>query len=341
MPLKVLYLPGLLGSLIGYGTAGGRGALPLWLDLPAILQGGLALLQLGPDGMSPGPLARGVIPVIGGVLPWVYGPLLLYMRSLGWDVYAPGYDWRTSIVAAAQQLYPGMMAWADGQPIYMVAHSQGGLVARALWAEMAGAGHDAQLARIVTLCTPHYGSLEPVRLWWRMPAIYQALVSALGWRAWLAGQAGPAYLDDVIAGWPCWYELTAFAGSGPLWAVAPDQAAAIYAAGYYGGANPYWSQRWATAAAAVQAGLATAVPAGRLVSICGVGQRTAYQLDPRSTPDRDAGYLYSYDGDGLVTRAQTVLPGASSVGVEGGHATVLLEPGVWAALASIVPHGVV
>jgi hypothetical protein len=337
--VKVLYLPGLLGSNLTISLGGDSPSIPLWLDLASILAGGLALLDLSPDGLSPGPLAGEWIPRPAGVWAPVYGELELFMRGLGWDVYSPGYDWRLSVVAAAEALYPSVISWAAGQPIYIVAHSQGGLVARSLYAEMVSSGLDAQLTRLVTLCTPHYGSLEPVRLWWRQPRIYQGLMLALGWVDWLAGQPGPAYLERVLASWPCWYELTANLSQGPLFQAAPQQAIEIYTGSFYSGANPYWSQAWATAGAAVQTLLAGSIPAGRTVCVVGVGSRTPYQLDPTSTPDRDDGYLYTYQGDGLVTADQATLPGVPVLTVTGEHAVVVLKPSVWAALSLIVPNG--
>jgi hypothetical protein len=339
MSLKVLYIPGLLGSNLGYDRQADGRTRPIWLDLPTVLAGGLAWLELAPDGSSPGPSAGGRSISPAGIFAPVYAPLGLFMQALGWDVYYADYDWRLSVIAAGAALYPQVMAWAAGQPIYIVAHSQGGLVARAVYAEMVSSGFDGQLARMITLCTPHYGSLEPVRLWWRIPQIYADLVQALGWAAWLSGTPGPTYLDLVLATWPCWYELTAWLSAGPLWQAEPQQALDLYTGSWYAGANPSWSQVRANAADAVQTLLAPSIPAGRLISVAGIGQRTAYQLDPRSTPDRDDGYLYTYLGDGLVTVAQTQPPGAQSVRVYGEHAEVVLTPGVWAYLSHAVPTG--
>ena len=57
--VKVVYLPGILGSNLSIAAPPGRPLQRVWLDLDTVWHGGLAWLDLADDGVSPGPLAGG------------------------------------------------------------------------------------------------------------------------------------------------------------------------------------------------------------------------------------------------------------------------------------------
>lgn len=330
--MKVVYLVGQLGSNLSLEGLANRPQRTIWCDLQAILAGQLAWLDLAPDGVSPGPLAGGRVIIPTGILGAAYGPLCLYMDAQGYDVWANGYDWRLSILENARRLWPDIQEWAAGQPIYFVCHSMGGLVARAIYALMVAAGLDAQCARIVTLCTPHFGSLEPVRMWLRLPQLYQSLVRTAGWAQWVAGTPGPVYLDQMIASHPSWYELMAWAGEGPLWAESPAQAAQIYTPAFYAGANQFISPSLLLDAQVFQTTLSMAIPPGRLVCVCGVGVATPYLWTAGADPEEATSWLFTGQGDGLVTLAQASIPGAPLYTVPLSHGLIPLDPAVWANL---------
>ena len=338
--MKVVYVPGMLGSTLSWDPGGGAPLQPIWADAGAILGGGLADLDLAADGVSPGPLAQGRVIVPTGLFAAVYGPLASFLRLIGHDVYILAPDWRLSLIPTAAAAWPLIQAWASGQPIAYVAHSRGGLLARAIYAQMLAGGADAQCATMVTLAAPHYGSLEIPRLWWRLPALYQGLQAIAGWAGWIVGTPGPAYLDQVVASHPAWYELIAWAGEGPLFAAAPDQAAAIQTPAFYAGANPWVSAGLLQSAEVVQTLLSAAIPSGRLSSIFGVGYETAYQLAPSAPPSSVDGYLYTLAGDGLVTAAQASPTGAAAYAVYSQHAEMPLRPDVWAMIAAILSGSV-
>jgi hypothetical protein len=339
MSLNVLYLPGLLGSCLSIDRGAGAPPDLVWPSGQAAVDGGLRYLQLAPDGVSPGPLAQGATILPSGLLGPIYAPLFYFMQALGWNVVAVPYDWRLSVLTSAQAVLNAALLAFGSQPFYIVAHSQGGLVARCVWNLMVAEGRDSQLLRIVTLCTPQFGALEAVRLWWHMPVFYQALVALQGWQAWIPGTPGPAYLDTVVATLPCFYELACFRDYGPLFTAAPSQAASIYQASSYAGANPALLQAPFDAAGLVQDTLNGVFPAGRMVEVIGLGSVTPYQFTGLSAPTTEADYLYTTEGDGLVTQAQASLPGVPFATVTGSHSLVPLLPNVWAFLASAVPNG--
>ena len=204
---------------------------------------------------------------------------------------------------------------------------------------MLASGSDAQCARLITLATPNFGSMEAVRLWWRLPLLYQGLVAVAGWQGWIVGTPGPAYLDQTIASMPSWYELTSWAGEGPLFQAQPAQAAEIYTPQFYVGANPFVSAALLTDAEAFQSYLSSAIPAGRMFSIFGVGTETAYELNPPAPPSRPEGYKYTLLGDGLVTEAQASPPGVPAFAVYGSHGLIPLQPDVWAMTAILLAGG--
>jgi hypothetical protein len=337
--MYVVYLPGILGSNLSIDRGQGQDPSAVWPDPAALLNGGLADLQLGPDGKSPGPLSKAgaVVPV--GLYAPIYAPLYYFMLALGWNVVAVPYDWRVSVLTSAAAVWSQIKALVGNQPIYIVAHSQGGLLALAVSNRMVQEGRGGQLVRIVTLATPMYGSMEIVKLFCQLPYLYQALVVATGWKRWVAGSPGPPYVDAVLATLGGFYELMAFRAAGPLFASAPDQAAAIYDVGFYAGGNDFLVPTSFLTAEAVQTALLGDVPAGKLVTILGTGQATAYQLAPGGSPRSAAGYLYTPAGDGIVTTAQGTLLGVPSLAFPDSHAGILLDGLVWAALASIVPNG--
>lgn len=152
----VVVIPGTMGSALAVNER------PVWLAYLALLKGGLG--DIGID-------ATGVAPV--DLLDNFYGPLLEHLAQAHRVEILP-YDWRRSVRQAAVLLTSKLEALLpeaerSGQPLHIVAHSMGGLVARAMIAD-GGAGAAAwrrmtQLpgSRLLMLGTPNRGSFEAVR----------------------------------------------------------------------------------------------------------------------------------------------------------------------------------
>src|SRR5262245_37138326 len=143
---RVLILPGIMGS-----TLGKKGFLNteniLWIDPAEIALGHLTALKL--DGSSSPYHAVGVVL-------FAYLKLKLRLRIAGFDADFFAYDWRRSLAELGSTLAGAIK---DGPDVMLVAHSMGGLVARA-----ALPSSGKKVTRLVMLGTPNYGSFAPVQV---------------------------------------------------------------------------------------------------------------------------------------------------------------------------------
>ncbi len=143
---KILILPGIMGSKIG-GAGRGAASEVLWIDPLRIADGRLTGLAL-PSGRA----LRAV-----GVLLFTYARLKLELRLCGRDARFHAYDWRLGLDELGAQLAERIAA--DGEPVILVAHSMGGLVAR-----MAASLLPKRLLRkLIMLGTPNEGSFASVQ----------------------------------------------------------------------------------------------------------------------------------------------------------------------------------
>jgi hypothetical protein len=154
-PLAVV-VPGTMGSTL---SAGGRA---VWLEFMRLAVGGLA--DIGMDAANVEPT---------GLLDRFYAPLVEHLERTH-RVEVHPYDWRLSVRDAAQTLAARLeellpQAEQHGQPVHIVAHSMGGLVARAMIADgEAGERVWRRIcalpgSRLLMLGTPNRGSYEAVR----------------------------------------------------------------------------------------------------------------------------------------------------------------------------------
>lgn len=153
-PLAVM-IPGMMGSHLQLNHR------HIWLNYLALLRGGLADLGWGASGVE-----------AFAAIDDFYGPLIEFLaRTHRVEVFA--YDWRHSVRDNARHL-AALLAQAlpraelERQPVHLVAHSMGGLVARAMLAQADGAALWARItqlpnSRFLMLGTPNRGSLEAMR----------------------------------------------------------------------------------------------------------------------------------------------------------------------------------
>ena len=140
---RVYVIPGILGSELGLARPQPWPPDLLWVDPIDIIAG--RLVELGLDA------GTSVVPL--SVLPPTYMPLQLELRAGGCDVVMHAYDWRRSILDSGREL-AARLAADPAAEIHIVAHSMGGLVARAALKTHA----IARVRRLITVGTPHAGS---------------------------------------------------------------------------------------------------------------------------------------------------------------------------------------
>jgi pimeloyl-ACP methyl ester carboxylesterase len=143
---RVLILPGIMGSTLG--RPGPLWDDIIWIDPIDIGFGKLVELALT-SGRNP---YRSL-----GVVPIAYTLLKLRLISAGYDVDYHHFDWRQSIDGLGIELTKRLKQ-ERAQEVQLVAHSMGGLVARAAIAQVA-----PKIKQLIMLGTPNHGSFVPVQ----------------------------------------------------------------------------------------------------------------------------------------------------------------------------------
>ncbi|QDV34795.1 CHAT domain-containing protein [Tautonia plasticadhaerens] len=161
---NVVILPGLMGSALHTIDARGNDD-EIWLDLWQIARGRVGRLRLAADGVLQADPSFSTRP--GKVLWKYYGELVLALKR-HWRVLVFGYDWRKDLRLAADGLLASINAqFGPDEPVHLVAHSMGGLVARSFiqrhpqrWRSMWAGGADRRSrgGRLVMLGTPNHGT---------------------------------------------------------------------------------------------------------------------------------------------------------------------------------------
>jgi len=133
-----------------------------------ILQGRLSWLKLSADGTSSEYDVRAT-----GVMKRQYGELILSLAR-NWNVRTFPFDWRKDLHLAAVELSSQIERWFGSEPVHIVAHEMGGLVARAFiakyperWKSMwdAKSGVPGRRGgRLIMLGTPNHGTYSTLHL---------------------------------------------------------------------------------------------------------------------------------------------------------------------------------
>lgn len=153
----VYLLPGIMGTQLGLARAAPEVADLLWIDPQDIIAGRLTQLRLH-TGASPGDAAA---LITLGAIPYTYLALQLRLQAAGYRVLMHAYDWRRSLTLLAREFAARVRADAAAE-VLVVAHSMGGLIARAALS-LPGM---AKVQRVVSVGVPQlgsYGALQALR----------------------------------------------------------------------------------------------------------------------------------------------------------------------------------
>jgi pimeloyl-ACP methyl ester carboxylesterase len=307
-PQRVLIVPGMMGSRLC--DAARRGAAPhagrprlLWVDPLRIGAGHLTRLAL--------PSRRAIRP--RGVLLFSYARLKLRLAIEGFDARFFAYDWRLGIDVLGAALAAAVAA--ARQPVILIAHSMGGLVARVAAQRLPRRA----VKRLIMLGAPHRGALAPV-LALRGTYPFVRKLSRLDL------MHSPENLAaEVFATFPGLYHLLP-----PERAIDFD----LLDPGCWPSAGPRPDAQLLGGVARARAGMAP--PDERMVQIVGVNRETVVSV--RRTP---AGFEYgsSRNGDGTVPVVMALLPGLKTYFAEESHGNLANSPRLVGAIIDLARGG--
>jgi pimeloyl-ACP methyl ester carboxylesterase len=152
VPKNLVFVPGVMGSMLGSSTKGGI----WWLDVRS--RNLIDELRLSPDGTEDADPSNAIIPMTPDP---VYIPFLsAVLQEANFNQELFPYDWRKSLTLSAAVLRDTIVRLSQqnsGRPIHLVGHSMGGLMIRVALMQ-----HGAELwpliGRVVFIGTPHFGS---------------------------------------------------------------------------------------------------------------------------------------------------------------------------------------
>jgi pimeloyl-ACP methyl ester carboxylesterase len=305
---KVLILPGIMGSKLGVRGSflGIQHDSVYWLN-PIRFSLGVAKQLVLADNGSPG----SILPV--GAFLSTYLKIKLSLIIAGYDADFFPYDWRLSIDQSAKRLRDEINRLDED--VSLVAHSMGGLVARA--AMKSG----AKVRRLVMLGTPNYGSFAPVQA---LRGVY-SVVKKL------------AALDLTASGSDLASIFATFDGLCQM----------LPATSKYSAANLFDPAAWPKTApkvlsqvlkrsADVQASLAPAN--GNFVLIAGYNQDTVVGAALNDTSN-EFEYTMSPAGDGTVPLQFALLENTPTYYVEESHGSLPNNGTVIQAVKDVLLHG--
>lgn len=295
--IRLLIIPGIMGSKLG------RASQVLWIDPLQIAAGRLTELRL-PSPISFKPM---------GVLLFSYARMMLTLQIEGFDVDFHAYDWRTGLDDLGARLAAKIAA--DRQPLVLVAHSMGALVARMALRSLP----KRSVRRLVMLGAPHLGSFASVQaLRGTYPFVRKMST--------LDRKNSPEHLTErVFRTFPGLYHL-----------LPPPQVSGLnlFDPVSWPSDGPAPDPQLLARAAAVRARMAP--PDSRMFQIVGVNQETV--IGVRRTA---AGFEYAMNrnGDGTVPLAFTRLSKLKSYYVDESHADLANNRRVIQAIVDLVRRG--
>jgi hypothetical protein len=318
--MKICYVLGGVGESSLCRSPNGSGV--VWIEPAVLLLGKAGELRLAPNGVDPGPPDGVTLYAVGVPGPYIGLPTAILGAQLatsGYSTRLHSWDWRKQIYPAGQVLAARIrQEVTSAEPCAIVAHSAGGLVARAAWTDLGTTGDQGLVRRIVTLGTPHWGSYVMVLFWcgtsesidimnyWNQTVGY----NTAGWAPSVTGYQylTTLFYQNLAMSWPCSYELLPVLQA-PDAATDPNRIDLYQATNWPSSARP--QQAWLDYARNVTGpwlrSAGSQPPAHILTCVSGFPTPTPSALvDPSQLGEGDSvGRLV--DGDNSVTQASAEL----------------------------------
>lgn len=309
---RVLLLPGIMGSKLGQRRIIFNDT--IWIDPVDIIGGNLDKLVLRKNDD---------IKAIG-VLLTAYLKLKLRLRLAGFDVDFYPFDWRKSIREIGAELAESILnETQQGDttvPLYLVAHSMGGLVSRAALRVLDDMDKKNCVSRLVMLGTPNYGSFSPVQVF----AGYHSLVRKVA--ALDLAHSEAELVNNIFGTFTGLYQMLP----------APDR---------FTGMDLFQIENWPRREMGPHADLLQQAPSihdhlapndERFVLIAGVNQETVIGVHRSGD-----GFVFtrSIEGDGTVPLALARLDGIKTYFVEESHGSLPNNGDVTDAVIDLLEKG--
>jgi pimeloyl-ACP methyl ester carboxylesterase len=316
-----------MGSELNVGA--GAGEYNLWLNLLKIARQGLDILKLDSAGANP---SDGITQISAkGLLVKYYGEMLL---SLGarWNVQPYPYDWRRDLETEAVGLHRFIREKFAGKPVSIVAHSMGGLVARALWKSSPKADSgEPLLRRLIMLGTPNLGSFE-------VPMIFAGIQDTVKKLIMLTHPFLSVFNHDearrrllsVISSFPGVYQMAPQKGFG---------ADILRKAAAYQAVNKDVVQAHLNRGVDFFQRLENVVDPDRMIYVAGYGFETIVGVDTSLPLDRLSSYWANDAGDGKVPHELGLLKDVPTYYVHEQHGNLPANSLVQGALDDLLQKG--
>jgi hypothetical protein len=336
---NVVVIHGIMGGELTV-SSGGPGDLA-WVNAFRIFRGWLDRLRLTDDGRREANAKFKVTAT--GIMKRYYGELLLSLAE-NWNVKAFWFDWRKDIDLAADELNMQINSWFGSKdPVHIVAHSMGGLVARTFirkynerWESMLDPGDPNQKraegtmgGRLVMLGTPNHGSFSIPQV---MTGI-EGLVKKLTWVDFRHDKRG---LLDVFNTFVGSYQML----PSPL--VMPE-IKDLYISETYNRFNVSVSQAHLKNAQDHHDFISGIADARRMIYVAGFDQPTFNGISDWNRLDAIDGYTVTTDGDGRVphTLGQLRSNGEEipTYYIKEEHGNLSANPKILAALDELLANG--
>jgi pimeloyl-ACP methyl ester carboxylesterase len=327
----VVVLHGIMGGELTYYESDAQ-LDHIWLKFFRLILGQFERLRMDDEGNSISRIQA------TGILKRYYGELLLSLMQ-SWNAHAFWYDWRLDINSSADQLALRLQEWfGDNEPVHLVAHSMGGLVARAFikkyaerWKSMWDSQDDGRRGgRLVMLGTPNHGSFA-------IPHLLLGLNDTLHKLALADLRHNLQDLLNIIKTFVGSYQML----PSPLVPGMQDMQR-LYEASTYAPLAPLPS-RFALARE-FHNGLSTVIEADRMLYIAGYNQPTYSGIRDWGQLRSTDGYEVTKRGDGTVPHKLALLQAADGSPVptfyiEEEHGALPGNPTVMAAIDDLLQTG--
>ena len=286
----------------------------IWVQALRLLSGQFDRLTIDANGLSDRDVRA------TGIYMRFYGSLLVSL-SQQWKVRPFFFDWRRDIAIAADELNQNMNTWfGPDQPVHLVAHSMGGLVARSFITRHQDRWN--KRGRLVMLGTPNYGSFAMPRLLSGNDVL--AMVAKIDF------SHNALDLLNVAKTFPGAYQMLPFRGH-------LDGLDALYRAATY--TRTAIDQSLIDKAGTFQASIANTIDPVRMVYVAGYNRPTLAGLQDATQLAVDAGYFFSRKGDGTVPHNLGLLQGVRTFYVDEEHMNLPGNGKVQKALTELLQTG--